>query len=405
MVQCNFSAKQGVTALFSVLCSTAFSQPLEVDWIYFSDSGSWLSRSQNLHEQVTTVPLPLTNVTEDNFWWQTQKPGSQLIWRSNDQGMLPARGSEVKLNGASDLWRVEDVSHDMLVLKQAEQLRYWPREQWHQLSWPAASYADTFSFELVQQKKQRDRLRYAWWDTAVTAQVHYRLNLAEDESTLVQELIVANPGATDIQSPGYSYSQVAQPKAMIRTVVMAESSSISAPSSSQSYGMPLLASDEPVVLSAGSRQWLPVQSIQLTDVERQYSINWDTRQTGSVSAQASLRLVSDQPMPELAGAVKVPLFNQQLAMMTSFYQPSQSHEATLSLGQSNLVTLQAESRGQNRWLLTLLNRSDDPASISLQLTHWDGKTNRQIPVTETLAAKQSKTFNVTVNSLGRMEVK
>jgi hypothetical protein len=186
---------------------------------------------------------------------------------------------------------------------------------------------------------------------------------------------------------------------------MAESDAVGVPQQSQSQGVPLLVSDQPFNLPAGSRQWLPVQSVALTEVERNYSIRWDTRQTGTVAAQASLRLVSDQPMPELSGSVKVPLFDQQLAMLTSYYQPSLETEASLSLGQSNLVVLKAESRGQNRWLLTLANRSDQPASVALQLSHWDGKTNRQIPVSEQLAAKQSKSFELTVNSVGRMELR
>lgn len=397
--------KQSACALFFLISAPAFSQPLQVDWVYFSDSGSWLSRSQAVTSQVTSVPLPLSNVTDDNFWWQTEKPGSQLVWRSQEQGTLPKRGSTVELDGESGLWLVEDVSFDMLVLKQGKTLRYWPREQWHQLAWPAAPHADAFSFDLIQPRKQNDQLRYAWWDTEVTARVHYRLNLQHSQPSLVQELIIANPGSADIVSQGYSYSQVTRPKVMMRAVVMAEDSTVAAPQQSQSHGVPLLVSSEPLTLTAGSRQWLPVQTIKLSDVQRHYSISWDTRQTGSVSAQASLKLESLQPMPELAGTVKVPLFNQQLAMLTSHYQPSLEHEAVLSLGQSNLVVLKAESRGQNRWSLTLANRSDQPANIALQLSHWDGKTNRKIPVNEQLAAQQSKSFELTVNGLGRMELK
>lgn len=398
--------KHSVIAL-CLSCSTwAMAQPLSVDWLYLTNAGSWLSRHQTVTSKNTSVPLPLSSVNEDSFWWQTEKPGSQIIWRNQSRRLIPDRGTAVELNGEPGLWLVESASTNMLVLKQGNRLRYWPKEQWHLLAFADNSPGESFTFELIQPTKQRDELSYAWWDTQINAKAQYRLDLDTDNPVLVQELIISNPGAVDIQASGYSYAQSSQPKMMaMRAVMVAESDAVATPQQSQSNGVPLLYSNDPVMLPAGSQQWLPVAAIALTDVTRRYSLSWDTRQTGTAAAQASLLLESNEPMPTLAGEVKVPLFNQQLAMLNSYYRPTSEFETELSLGQSNMVSLKSESRGANRWQLTLENRTDESAEVAMELSHWDGKTNRRVPIKRTLEAQQKVVLNASVNSLGRLEVK
>ncbi|TXR54819.1 hypothetical protein [Reinekea thalattae] len=399
---------RAVTASLCIaLSGLAACETLPADWLYMSGTGSWLSRSQSINEKITSVPLPLDNVSADNFWWQTEKPNSQLVWRANSQNSLPALGSEVLIQGAPETWQVVDASADMLVLKRGSRLRYWPRDQWYQLEWVEAEADSSFSFQLIQQNKQANKLQYAWWDAKVSAEVQYRLNLDKRQPSLTQELLVRNDSPFDLTASGYSFSQVAQrqPILMRTTTALAENdSAISVPVESQSQGLPLLVSDKEVYLPANSRQWLPVSTTPLQSVARHYQINWDSSQSGTLSSQYSLKLAAKQSLPAISGDVKVPLFDHKLAMLTSYYQPSSDTQAELSLGESQLVSLNAEARGKGRWLLETVNRTDEMAEISLTLSHWDGKTRRKVPLKLRLPAGDTKQYNVTVNSLGQLQV-
>ena len=383
-----------------ILCwSNLSAQTLDVDWLYLSGNGSWLERSESLINEQTRVHLPVNDLSVDQFWWQTSNPDTQIIWAQPDPLGLPKKGASVEIVGESGLWIIQDVSTSHLVLQQGKAIRYWPQSQWHLLSWTSSTDFG-MALSVVQPSPMKDEIFYAWQTYDVTAQVRYRLDESQKTPYLYQELIVSNLSDSDYSAPGYSYAQTnTQPVAMMRSMVM-EDSAISAPTASQSQGVPTLISDQPIRLAAGSHVWLPVSNTKLSNVERQYQINWDSRTQGLQKAQSTIKLSSTSALPDLSGPIKVGVFDQQIALLPSHYQPINANEAELSMGQSALVTMNSKLVGEGSWVLDVENRSQEDAVVELMINHWNGKTTQQVPMTVRVAAKSTKKVNLELGAGG-----
>jgi hypothetical protein len=379
--------------------STVSAQTLEVDWLYFTGNGSWLERSESLINEQTRVHLPVDDLSVDQFWWQTNNPHTQIIWAQPDPLGLPKKGSSVEISGEPGLWIIQDVSASHLVLQQGKAVRYWPQSQWHLLSWTSSTDFG-MALSIVQPSPMKDEIFYAWQTYDVSAQVRYRLDESQTTPYLYQELIVSNLSDSDYSAPGYSYAQTStQPVAMMRSMVM-EDSFVSAPTASQSQGVPTLISNQPIRLAAGSHVWLPVSNTQLTKVERQYQMNWDSRTQGLQKAQSTIKLTSSTDLPDLAGPIKVGVFDQQIALLPSQYQPINAKEAELSMGQSALVTMNSKLVGEGSWVLDVDNRSQEEAVVELMINHWNGKTSQQVPMTVRIPAQSTKKVNLELGAGG-----
>jgi len=385
--------------------SWSSAESLTVDWLYLANNGAWVARTETLSASETQVRLPVANLTPEQFWWQTELDGTRLSWSSPDQRLLPAKGQPVEIEDEPGLWLVKGVSASHLVLQQGNTLRYWPQNQWHFLHF-TAPVDNQFELMVIQAEKQKNKLVYAWQDFAISAQVRYRLDLAAPQPQLHQELIVSNLSEYDIEAPGYSFAQVQNPPQMMMRAlsVEADQEAMATPQSGQSQGVPTLLSREPFTLAAGTHLWLPVSETALTQVTREYQLQWDSRQQGLQKAQASILLESQEPLPDLAGPVKIGVFDGQVALLESYFEPGQATEATLALGQSSLVTLTSVAVREGFWRLSLANRSTDSASIALTVSHWNGKQSQQIPMTVKVAANANEEIRLELGSGGMIRI-
>jgi len=380
-------------------------ESLSVDWLYLANNGAWVSRTETLTASETQVRLPVANLTPEQFWWQTELDGTRLSWSSPDQRLLPAQGQPVEVQGEPGLWLVQGVSGSHLVLQQGKTLRYWPQNQWHLLHFTAPA-DNQFELKVIQAAKQKNTLVYAWQDFAISAQVRYRLDLAAPEPQLYQELIVSNLSEYDIEAPGYSFAQVQNPPQMMMRAlsVEADQMAMGTPQSGQSQGVPTLLSREPFALAAGTHLWLPVSETALTQVTRQYQLQWDSRQQGLQKAQASILIESQEPLPDLAGPVKIGVFDGQVALLDSYFEPGLAAQATLALGQSSLVSLTSIAEREGFWRLSMANRSTSPASIALTVSHWNGKQSQRIPMALTVEANETQDIRLELGNGGQIRI-
>lgn len=386
---------------------SSMSQALEANWLYLSDTGTWVSRNESLLSETTQLQLPVKQLQAHQFWWQTDADDVQLIWTQPGPLGLPQKGDPVEIQGEAGLWLVKDVSTSHLVLQQGRNVRYWPQSQWHLLSWTSTAELG-LSLTVKQPEKSKVELFYAWQSTDLTAEVRYRLNEQGEQTRLVQELVVTNHSDIDYKARGYSYAQSVNrpPVAMARTLsVESDTAPIGTPQAGQSQGIPTLMSDQPVELTASSNIWLPVSHTVLSSVERQYQMTWDSRQQGLQRAQSALKITSSSPLPDLAGPVKIGVFDRQVAVMESQYQPSSANQALIQLGQSALVTMLSRQIREGEWQLQFSNRSEEPADVALTVTHWNGKTSQRVPVTVRLAAQSEKTVAFELSNGGLIQLR
>jgi hypothetical protein len=380
-------------------------ESLSVDWLYLTNNGAWVARSEALSASETQLRLPVAQLTPEQFWWQTELAGTRLSWSSPDQRLLPIKGQPVDIKGEPGLWLVQGVSASQLILQQGKTVRYWPQSQWHLLHFTAPA-DNQFELSVIQAKKQNNRLFYAWQDPAISAQVRYRLDLAAAQPKLHQELIVSNLSDYDIEAPGYSFAQVQSPPQMMMRALSMERAQqdMAQAQSGQSQGVPTLFAREPFRLAANAHLWLPVAETRLTRVARQYQLQWDSRQQGLQQAQASILIESDGPLPDLSGPVKVGVFDGQVALLDSYFESGQAAQATLALGQSSLVSLTSVPEREGFWRLTLTNRSTAPASVALTVSHWNGKQSQQTPMTLTLEANSSQDLRLELGNGGQLRI-
>lgn len=390
-----------------VVTSVVQAQPIEADWLYFSPGSSWVSASASLINETTLVQLPVRSLTADQFWWQASQPQTQLQWSQPDVIGLPKKDDPVEIQGESGLWLVRDVYPTHLVLQKGRDVRYWPQSQWHLLNWTSATDYG-LSLSVLQPNNSKGTFFYAWNSADISAEVRYRLEENDDKPMLYQELLVSNLSDSDYKAEGYSFAQSAgRPVVLQRTTMalsMESDSAVSAPESGQSQGIPTLVSKQPITLAASSHVWLPVSQTPLSAVERTYQINWDSRQQGLQNAQSQLILNANRDLPDISGAINIGVFDQQIALLQSYYSPSTARQATLNMGQNPMVSLNSRQTAPGRWLLEFSNRTDDNASVELMVSHWDGKTNQRVPMTVRIDKNSTKKLNLELNSAGLMRI-
>lgn len=382
----------------------AQAQVLDLDWLYLSPNGSWLSKTESLLSEQTQLNLPVDSLQSHQFWWQSNNPDVQLAWKQADPMGLPKKGTPVEISGESGLWLIKEVNANHLVLQQGRDVRYWPQSQWHLLTWTSTD-DQGMSLTVRQPEKQKGELFYAWQNMNVHAEVRYRLDEGESGASLHQELIISNLSDTDYVAGGYSYSQQsAQPQVMAMRMAVESDAIVSAPVASESQGVPTLVSDDTVQLSAMSHVWLPVSETVLSDVKRDYRMQWDTRSQGLQKAQMSISLTAKTKLPDIAGPIKIGVFDQQIAVLESQYQPSSEKTAELNLGASALVSLQSSMVGENEWKLVFSNRSEESATVEFLVQHWDGKQTQRVPMTVRLDASSEKTIDIELATGGKIRI-
>lgn len=385
----------------------SFAETLDVDWLYFSGFGSWVARSELINGQQTQVQLPVANLNANQFWWQSSNQQTQLIWQQPDTFAMPQKGNAVEINGEAGVWIVKEVAYTHLVLQQGRQLRYWPQTQWHLLEWTTTNSEYGFELTVLQPENTRSDLMYAWIEEQLSAQVRYRLSMADDEPVLYQELIVSNLSENDFRAPGYSFAQTSrQPVLAMRASSTMEMAAdmVSSPVAGESQGVPTLVSDEPVTIQAGSHVWLPVSATDLSLVERRYQIQWDTRSQGMQQAQSTLRLETSGTLPDIQGPIKLGVFDQQIALLESQYQPTDSKTADLNLGSSMLVNVTSELVNPNEWTLVFSNRSEEAVELSFIAQHWNGNTQQRFPMTVNIPANSERTMTGRLNANGQFRL-
>lgn len=395
--------QQNLLASVIVLTSGAtLAETLDVDWLYLSGNGSWIARSESIIQERTNLRLPVKALSADQFWWQSETPNTQLSWSLPSDSTLPPLESVVEIIGTPGNWIIKEANASYLTLQHDSELRYWPQSQWHLLKVTDPMIEDVFELTVIQPLPAESELSYAWQEYGVSAQVRYRLDLDQAEPELIQELIVNNRTEYDLSSPGYSFSEIQHvPVMAMRTMaVEMDEMSISVPKASESQGIPTLVSDQPIQLTAGASVWLPVSTTELKRAEREYQFQWDTRQLGAQQAQSFLLLTAKESLPDLRGPLKIGVFDRQVAVLDTYYQPTTSEEARLSLGQSSLVGLESRLIDRDKWELSINNRSTENVSAELILSHWTGKTHQRTPMRMAIDAKSSKIIKVALQSDG-----
>lgn len=403
--------KPHLWVLLPVLAITpalAEEQQVEADWLYLTAQGSWIERSAELSAAATALPLPMTELSASAFWWQADDPGVQLSWRSADAQWLQP-DTVVQVDGWSGSWTVERVGADLLALSQANMRRLLPGDQWHRLSWVSAAPAEDFQLT-VQAGADTTPVpfRYAWFDNALGAEVRYSLELEAARPVLRQQLVLHNNSDYAIRAPGYSYAQSrSQGRMMLaRSEAMAADSAVSvaAPTAGDSSGQATLQSDQPLMLASGSHSWLGVQQIELSAIRHQYRFDWNTRQSATVPGQWALTLVADDELPAIAGPLQVAVWDQQVALLETRYQPQQATRAELQLGASDMMTLATERLGSSEWELVLTNRNSRSAEASLDLSHWDNDRNAQAGISLPVPAQGTLRLQVRLDN-GQLSVR
>ncbi|WP_411743752.1 hypothetical protein [Reinekea sp.] len=394
--------------LFSIAIISQLSllqaESLEVDWLYMSPSGTWLERNETLTETKTPLALPIDNLNPDLFWWQSTDAKTQVTWQSPFAQGWPKQGDVVKSDQLTGDWLIEKVQPQHLVLVQESERRFWPMAQIHLLQWSQSEADKSFELLIEQPTNKTNQFQYAWQDGQINARVTYRLSLT-DEPVLNQSLIVSNNSQYDLTAKGYSFAMNQQrPFAVMHEMVSRAQSDMATPQASQSEGIPTLVGNNPVQLNAQANLWLPVSATTLSSVERIYSLTWDTRMQGTQQANSAVKITSADVLPDIPGSITLGVFDQQIATLSSQYQPSSDHEAILNLGQSTLVTLESKVVGENQWSLIVTNRTDEDATLDLLISHWNGKTSEQIPMPIKVKANDMKKVAIQLGVGGKVTI-
>ncbi|MBU2865341.1 hypothetical protein KO489_15925 [Reinekea forsetii] len=393
-----------VGTLASTVLATVQAQTLEADWLYASPSGTWVERSVTLNSNTTALRFPVENMNPALFWWHSDDASAQVSWQSSYNRNWPKQGDVATSEDFQGEWTVDQVLANTIVLSQSDARRYWPMTQLHRLQWPASSSESNFEMTIRRESSKASDFSYAWQDYNIRAAVNYRIAMGEDP-VLHQTLILTNDSPYDIESNGYSFSMTEQPVAVMHEMVSRMDAAVSAPVASQSQGVATLVSDQVVNLQANSNVWLPVTSLELQPLEKRYSLNWDTRMQGLQQANSQVKLVAKKgSLPTIAGPITLGVFDQQLPVLNSQYQPGSAQEATLSLGQSSLVTVESKMVGENQWQLSVHNRTDENATLDLMITHWNGNRSEKIPMEIEIKAQSNKKVEVNMGVGGKIRI-
>lgn len=395
------------TLIVLSITTPSHADELDANWLYLSNGGSWIEKSITLQTQLNQLPLPINSLSPDKFWWHSAQKDTQLVWQQPKTNE-PRTGQQVRIDSETAPWTITDNRNGTLVLQRNNEQKYWPASQWHRLTWLSASKQEGLQLSVIQAKNEPSEFQYAWFENQLSATVRYRLLMDAPNPTVYQELIISNRSNNTLNASGYSYAQSAnRPVAMMRNDVMLEAASVAmdTPVESESQGIPTLIASQEVSVKAGAHSWLPVSQTELSAVKRHYSLQWDTRQnTGSRQASTALHLLAKNELPDIQGPITLGVFDQQLATLNSFYRPHSLKKAILELGQSQLVTLNTKKRNDREWVLTLVNRSDETAPVSLTLNHWQGNQYKSLILDLDVEANQEHSFDVVLNKNGDLSV-
>lgn len=366
---------QVMAVLVSLLSGPLLAEdgPIEADWLYLTAEGSWIARSAELRQAHTALPLPVEDLDTAAFWWQAEQPDLMLSWKTPERRWWVAEESVVQVDDWSGSWTVVQTGPDLLVLSQAGVRRSLPKEQWHRLSWVTdQSLGGDFELQVDQGEARNNAFRYAWFDGAIAAEVRYNLDLGAETPRLRQQLVLHNRSDYALEAPGYSYAQSrGQGRVMMARETMAmDSVAAEPPVAGDSSGQATLQSEQPLSLASGSHAWLAVQTQPLADIRHQYRFDWNTRRdSGTQAGQWSVAIRADDPLPDLAGPLQLAVWDREVALLETRYQPQQRNRASLALGASDMMTLATERLGNREWELTLTNRNSEAAEASLDLVH------------------------------------
>lgn len=390
-------------ALLGATPWVAAQEPVTADWLYLTGNGSWVARSATLRQPETRLPLPVDQLASGTFWWSAADPDLRVTWQSADTVSWVSEGSLVQVTEWPGSWTVVSISDDVLILSQAGVRRSLPKSAWDRLSWIVSqNQEESLSLRVHQPEDRTNDLTYAWFDGRVSAEVRYSLDYRVETPVLSRRLVLHNDADYDLKAPGYSYAQSReQPVMMMARSAMAakpESADVGRPQAGDSSGQATLSSDEPIRLPANSHAWLPVDQFALTQIDHQYRFSWSTRQRGSQSGQWNMTIVADEALPDIAGPVQIAVWDQQVALLETRYQPEQETRTTLSLGSSDMVTLGTESLGQQEWELVLTNRNSHEVEAVLDLSHWDNNRNDQAGITLPVPANDNVRLQVRLTS-------
>lgn len=385
----SYSLKQLALAIAVLSAATALAEgPVQADWLYLTHDGAWVSRSDELRKQTTTLPLPVEHLTAGDFWWQADDSSLMLNWQTSDKKGWLTEDTVVQIDGWSGSWNVVQLDDKLMVLAQAGVRRPLPHNQWYRLSWVVGQNLDTtFELAVTQAEAERNAFRYAWFDDSMSAEVRYSLDLAEGSGRLRQQLVLRNSSNYTVSAPGYSYAQSQGEGREMMTRQMSMSTEpeadakVGTPRASDSSGQATLVSDAAVTLPENSVVWLEVQTVELSQVDHKYRFNWYTRQSETIPGQWTISIAADDDLPALGGPVQVAVWDRQVALLETQYRPQRSNQARLDLGQSDMMTLATESLGGQEWLLTLTNRNSQMAEAALELNHRDESRLEQAGLT------------------------
>lgn len=378
-------------------------EPVSADWLYLTDNGSWVARTATLRQAETPLPLPVDQLSSGTFWWSAADPDIRVTWQSADTVSWVSEGSLVQVTEWPGSWTVVSISDDVLVLSQAGVRRSLPKTAWDRLSWIVGqNQEENLSLRVHQPDDRTNSLAYAWFDGQVSAEVRYSLDYRAETPVLSQQLVVHNDADYDLEAPGYSYAQSREQPVMMmaRSAMTAapESADVGRPQAGDSSGQATLSSDEPIRMPANSHAWIPVDQVALNQIDHQYRFSWSTRQQGSLPGQWNMTISADDALPMIAGPVQIAVWDQQVALLETHYQPEQETQTTLSLGSSDLVTLGTESLGGQQWELVLTNRNSHEVEAVLDLSHWDNDRNDQAGISLPVPANASVRLQVRLTS-------
>jgi hypothetical protein len=373
--------------------------PVEADWLYLTANGSWVARTATLRQPETALPLPVEQLSANAFWWSADDPDLSIFWQSPENVSWVSDGSLVQVIDWPGSWTVVQNQADLLILSQAGVRRSLPKAAWDRLSWVVGQNQDErLSLRVRQPQDRNNRLAYAWLEDRVTAEVRYSLDYRAETPVLLQQLVVHNNSDYDLEAPGYSFAQSRQQPVMMMARDSAERADLGRPQSGDSSGQATLSSDQGITMPANSHAWLPVAAVELSSIDHQYGFSWSTRQQGSMPGQWIMTVNSQEALPAIAGSVQIAVWDQQVALLETHYQPEQESQATLSLGASDMVTLSTESLGASEWELIVTNRNSYDVEARLDLNHWGNNREIRTGISVPVTANGSARLNVRLGS-------
>ncbi|WP_028670266.1 hypothetical protein [Saccharospirillum impatiens] len=390
-------------AVLSAAPWAAALEPVTADWLYLTGNGSWVARSATLRQVETPLALPVDQLSSGTFWWSATDPDLQVSWQSTDSVSWVSEGSLVQVTNWPGSWTVVSSGPELLVLAQAGVRRSLPQSAWDRLSWVVGqNQEESLSLRVRQPEDHLNELDYAWFDGRVSAEVRYSLDYQAENPVLLQQLVVHNDTDYDLDAPGYSYAQSSQqPVMMMARDAMAASSErteVGRPQAGDSSGQATLSSAQPIRMPANSHAWIPVDQVALDRIDHQYRFNWSTRQQGSQSGQWQMTVTSDDALPTIAGPLQIAIWDQQVALLETQYQPEQETQTTLSLGSSDMVTLGTESLSGQQWELVVTNRNSHDVEAVLDLSHWEQDRSDQAGISLPVPANESVRLQVRLSS-------